>query len=37
MCPKPDLCFDLLNEARDEAHIDINGAFGDINPADFAD
>ncbi len=37
VCPKPDLCFDLLNQAKQESDIDIKEAFADINPDDFAE
>jgi hypothetical protein len=37
VCPKPDLCFDLLGEAKKDAEINIADAFANINPADFAD
>ncbi len=33
--PKPDLCFKLLEEAREDAAINLQEAFADINPDDF--
>jgi hypothetical protein len=33
--PKPDLCFKLLEEARNDAAINLQEAFADINPDDF--